>query len=114
MSGELTTINLPINPPSPLGRFAPNIVMLIPDTTQGEARGCTFYNTFSTGFEIKEHQQIKFKGYASTRSAEDDCGWAFKENLFSTVKFQISNNELIFMDSLNNPLIVFINHLTKN
>jgi len=113
-SGELITINSPINPPDGSGRFAPNIVILIPDTTQSGTVGCTFYNTFSTEFEIKEGQQIRFKGYGSTRSAEDDCGWAFKENLLSTVKFNISNNELVFMDSLNNPIIIFINHLNKN
>ena len=34
---------------------------------------------------------------------------AFLENMRHTVKFDISKNELIFLDAQNNPLIVFIN-----
>ena len=32
----------------------------------------------------------------------------------NTVKFEISNNELNFMDSQNNIVIVFINPLNEN
>ena len=39
---------------------------------------------------------------------------SFIENMQNTVKFEISNNELKFMDSQNNRLIVFVNLLNEN
>jgi len=33
---------------------------------------------------------------------------SFRDNMFNVVKFNISNSELIFMDSRDNPIIVFI------
>jgi len=38
----------------------------------------------------------------------------FIENMRNTAKFEISNNELKFLDSQNNIVIVFINHLIGN
>jgi hypothetical protein len=39
---------------------------------------------------------------------------SFKENIHNTMMFEISNNELRFIDSQNNPVIVFIKQSNKN
>ena len=36
-------------------------------------------------------------------------GKYFLENMRNTMKFNLSNNELIFLDTLNNPIIIFTN-----
>jgi hypothetical protein len=39
---------------------------------------------------------------------EDEWGMAFSDHIRDVVKFKISNDELTFMDSQDNPLITFI------
>jgi hypothetical protein len=105
ISDELTTI---ASPPDNDALF-PTISIVIPKNTQGEIAGHTFYNNIGFQFEMKEHQQISFKNYGGTRIAEDKWGMAFRDHIISNVvKFEISNDELSFMDSQDNPLIVFI------
>lgn len=90
----------------------PNISITIPDTTQGNISGHTFRNTISFGFEIKENRQIDLKNYGGTRMTEDPLGRAFGNHImFNVVKFNVSNNELQFIDSLDNTVILFINAL---
>ena len=110
VSGELTNIGSPPN-----DAFYPNISITIPSTTRGQIDGNTFVNTIGFNFEIKEHQQISFENYGGTRIAEDEWGRAFRDHImFNVVKFNISNNELQFIDSQDNSVIVFIDHLNKN
>jgi len=110
VSGELTNIGSPPND-APY----PNISITIPNTTQGYIDGNTFINWIGFDFEIKEYQQISFKNYGGSRSGEDDWGRAFQDHImFNVVKFKVSNNELHFIDSQNNSVIVFINRLNKN
>ena len=91
-----------------------DISITIPDATQGQIEGNTFVNTIGIEFEIKENQQISFKNYGGTRIGEDEWGMAFRDHImFNVVKFQISNDELKFIDSLNHPVIVFINHFNE-
>jgi hypothetical protein len=104
ISGELTNIG---SPPDDVSN--PNISIEIPDTAQGTIYGHTFRNAISIEFEIGEHQQISFTNYGSTRSVEDEWGTAFSHIMSkSVVKFEISNNELTFADSQNNPIIIFL------
>jgi hypothetical protein len=104
ISGELTDIGSP-----PENASYPDISIVIPEETQGSTEGHTFYNTIGFGFEIGEHQQISIKNYGGTRIAEDEWGMAFQDHImFNVVKFSISNSELIFMDSQNEPIIIFI------
>jgi hypothetical protein len=103
ISGELTNIGLP-----PENASFSNISIEIPDATQGTIEGHTFHNTIWIGFEIEEHQRINIKSYGGTRIAEDEWGMAFSDRIRDVVKFNILNNELKFMDSQNNPVIVFI------
>ena len=73
--------------------------------------GYTFQNYFIVDYDIQENQQISFESYSAsgTNRVEDYWGIAFKENLLNTVKYEISENrELIFFDSDNNLIIVFI------
>ena len=110
ISGELTYL---VSPPDEA--LYPNILITIPDATQGYIEGNTFYNTIGMEFEIMEHQQISFKSYGGSRIAEDDWGMAFRDHImFNVLKFDISNNVLKFIDSQNNIVIVFINRLNEN
>ncbi|MDR1122320.1 MAG: hypothetical protein LBM08_15600 [Dysgonamonadaceae bacterium] len=103
ISGELTNIGSP-----PENASYSNISIEIPDATQAGIGGHTFYNTIWIELEIAEHQQINIKSYGGSRIAEDEWGMAFRDHImFNVVKFDISNNELKFMDSQNNPVIVF-------
>jgi hypothetical protein len=102
MSGELTDI---ISPPE--NAHYPDISIQIPDTIKGHVTGNTFRNQIGAGFEIKDSRQIHFENYGGTRLLEDDWGRAFENNLRNTVKFVISNNELIFLDLQDKPIIVF-------
>ncbi|MDR0612044.1 MAG: hypothetical protein LBG45_00880 [Dysgonamonadaceae bacterium] len=103
LSGELANISSP-----PAKALYPDISILIPDTVKGNITGNTFLNYIWVDFEIKGNQQINFKNYGGSRIAEDNWGRAFEDNLRNTVKFNISNNELVFKDSLDKPVIVFI------
>lgn len=110
ISNELTNIGSP-----PENAHYSNISITIPDTTQGSISGNTFNNTIGFDFEIKEHRQIILKNYGGTRIAEDSWGQGFKDQImFNVVKFDISNNELKFIDSLDNTVILFINGLNKD
>jgi hypothetical protein len=104
ISGELTNIGSP-----PENASYSNILITI-STMQEQivGEGHTFYNTIGFTFEIKEHQQISFITYGGTRIAEDEWGRAFSDHIRYVVKFDILNNELKFMDSQNNPIIIFI------
>jgi hypothetical protein len=107
ISGELTNIDSPINGHE--GGCCSDILIDIPDDTQGTIEGHTFYNTIWIGFEIEEHQRINITSYGGTRIAEDECGMAFRDHIMSSVvKFEISNSELTFLDSQNHPVIIFI------
>jgi hypothetical protein len=106
ISGELTNIGLPSG--EDIYPLFSNILVEIPDVTSGTIEGHTFCNTIYIGFEIVEYQQINIKSYAGTRIAEDEWGRAFSDHIMHVVKFEISNDELTFMDSQNNPLIIFI------
>jgi hypothetical protein len=101
--GEWINIILP-----PEDALYSDISIQIPDTVKGYINGNTFYNYIWTEFEINEKQQISFKNYGGSRIAENDFGRSFEENLLNAVKFNISQNELIFMDSQNEPIIIFI------
>ena len=103
LSGELANIT---SPPK-IARY-PDMSIQIPDTVKGCIISNTFRNEIWADFEIKGNEQINFKNYESTLDGEDDWGLAFKNNLQNTVKFNISNNELIFKDSLDKPVIIFI------
>lgn len=110
ISNELTNIG---SPPENAGYS--NISITIPDTTHGLISGNTFYNTIWFSFEIKEHQRIILKNYGGTRIAEDSWGQDFRDHMmFNVVKFDISNNELQFIDPLDNTVILFINGLNKD
>jgi hypothetical protein len=105
ISSELANIGSP-----PENALYSNILITISVTAQEQivGEGHTFYNMIGFTFEIKEHQQISFITYGGTRIAEDEWGRAFSDHIRYVVKFDISNNELKFMDSQNNPVIVFI------
>lgn len=106
ISGILTTIDSPMNGHE--GTCCSDISIEIPNSTQGTINGHTFYNTISFEFEIRDPQQISFKNYGGTRITEDVCGMTFSNHIIhNVVKFEISNNELKFMDSENNPIIIF-------
>lgn len=110
VSNELTYIETP-----PENAHHPNISITIPDTIQGDISGHTFRNTISFGFEIKENRQIDLKNYGGTRMTEDPLGRAFGNHImFNVVKFNVSNNELQFIDSLDNTVVLFINALNKD
>jgi len=103
ISGELESIVAP-----PENALNSDIFIMIPDTTSGVITGHTFYNTFGVQFERKEERQINLKNFLATRIAEDDWGRLFQENMLNTVKFSISDDELFFIDSRNQTVIVFI------
>jgi hypothetical protein len=102
VSGKLTNIGLP-----PENASYSSILIEIPNAEQGYMDGHTFRNKIDIGFEITEHQRINIKTYGGTRIAEDEWGMAFSDHIRYVVKFDISNSELTFLDSLNNPVIVF-------
>jgi len=104
ISGELKNVVSPDN------ASYSAITIEIPETTQGYMGGHTFQNTMGFEFKIKEDRQIILKHYGGSRGEEDKWGYAFQDHImFNVRKFDISkNNELIFMDSQNNPLIVFV------
>ena len=105
VSNELTYIETP-----PENAHYPNISITIPNTTQGNIRGHTFRNTILFDFEIKGNRQIIFKKYGDTEMAEDSLGRVFGNHImFNVVKFNVSNNELKFIDSQDNTVILFIN-----
>lgn len=85
-----------------------DISIVIPDSTKGHINGNTFFNSIEANFEMKKEQQINFKNYGGTRIAEDNWGASFRENLLNTVEFNLSNDELFFIDSQNQTVIVFI------
>lgn len=85
-----------------------DISIVIPNTTSGVITGHTFYNTFGVQFEIMEERKVSLKNFLATRIAEDDWGRLFQENLLNTVKFSLSNDELLFIDSRNQTVIVFL------
>ena len=103
ISGELESIVI-----HPENANYTDILIVIPDTLKGYINGNTFRNSIWVDFEIKEKQQIKFKNYGGTRIVEDDWGASFRENLLNSVRFSLSNDELFFIDSLNQTVIVFI------
>ena len=104
ISGELTNIG-----PPPDNASYPNISIEIPEETEGSIEGHTFYNTIGFSFEIRENQQISCKDYGGTRSAEDEWGGAFGDHImFHVVRFNISSNELKFLDSNDEPIIIFV------
>ena len=103
IAGEMVNISLP-----PENALYPDISIQIPDTIKGSISGNTFYNSIWVDFEINDTQQISFKSYGGSRIAEDGWGLAFRDNLLNTVKFSTSNNELVFKDSLDKPVIIFI------
>ena len=113
ISGELTNIGSP-----PDNAYYSDISIEIPNATQGYIDGHTFVNTIGFEFEIKEHQRISLAKnglFDGTRIAEDNFGMAFRDHImFNVVKFYLSDNELQFVDSQDNPVIVFINHLNKD
>ena len=104
LSGELANVTSP-----PKITLYPDMSIQIPDTVKGCIVANTFHNDIWANFEIKGNEQINFKNYYNvTRDKEDDWGLAFENNLQNTVKFNVSNNELVFKDSLDKPVIVFI------
>ena len=104
LSGELANVTSP-----PKITLYPDMSIQIPDTVKGCIVANTFRNDIWVNFEIKGNEQINFKNYYNvTRDEEDNWGLAFEDNLRNTVKFNISNNELIFKDSLDKPVIIFI------
>ncbi|MDR2148732.1 MAG: hypothetical protein LBE91_20010 [Tannerella sp.] len=110
ISGELTDIGSP-----PGNATKPDISIVIPDGRQGYIEGHTFLNSIGFDFKIEENQQINLakRGiFDATRFADDDWGMAFRDHiLFNVRKFEITSNELKFMDSQNNTVILFINYL---
>jgi hypothetical protein len=110
IEGMLTNIGLP-----PENASNSDISITIPSGTQGSAEGHTFYNTIGFGFELGEHQQISITNYGGSRFTEDEWGMAFRDHIISNVvKFKIADDELHFIDSLDNSVIVFINPLNNN
>jgi len=178
ISGELIDIQTPND------ALFPNILITIPEVTQGYIDGSTFYNVIEIKFKIKEYQQIRIynvQGFLENNliiqlkqgidvyefAANCSQGivpiynflegrelfWVFEtdgtkslneimcnlsqnpnvmqvrkryvnltrfieksfaENMRNTVKFNLSNKELKFMDAQDNLVIVFINHSNKN
>ena len=113
ISGELVNI---VSPPEDSILYQ-NMTLQFLDqlnTKQNTEIGYTFRNVFVVDCDIQDNQKVSFKDYRPILShykfyAEDHWGIAFKENLLNTVKYEISeNSELIFFDSDNNPIIVFI------
>jgi len=103
ISGEFESSTTP-----PGNAIYTDISIVIPDTTKGNISGNTFFNSIEADFEIEKEQQINFKNYGGTRIAEDNWGASFRENLLNTVEFNISKDELFFIDSQNQTVIVFI------
>lgn len=103
ISGELESIIAPLN-----NALYTDISIVTPDTTKGSISGNTFFNYIWAQFEIKDEEQISFENYGGSRIMEDDWGWSFRENLLSTIKFKMSNDKLFFINSQNEPVIIFI------
>lgn len=106
ISGALCEVIPPSN-----GTLYPDISIEIHNTTNGyEFNGNTFFN-WITGvtIEILGEQHIIIKGGLASRNGEDDWGISFMENTFEeTVAYCFSDNELIFLNSEDLPIIVFI------
>jgi len=108
IEGQLTNIVS-----SPGNVIYQSILLKITDNvSSGSAVGCTFKNMFLVDF-IKTTTQIFFSNYRTIPrgSSEDSIGEAFIHNLLNTVRFEKSNDKLIFSDAQNNPLIIFTNSL---
>ncbi|MDR2125522.1 MAG: hypothetical protein LBP63_01660 [Prevotellaceae bacterium] len=103
--GELTDIGYPPENASFL-----DMSIEIPNTTQGYINGNTFCNPIGFDFELKGYQiSLAQKGlFDEYRVGEDIYGMAFRYHImFNVAKFNVSNNELIFMDFHDNSIIVF-------
>lgn len=106
ISGSLCEVIPPIN-----GTWYPDISIEIYNTTNGYGfNGNTFFNwIMGVTIEILGDQQIIIKGGLASRRGEDDWGTSFMENTFEeAVAYCISDSELIFLNSEDLPLIVFV------
>lgn len=103
VSGELKSIIAP-----PDGASYTDISIVIPDSIGGTITGNTFNNNIWVGFEIRDEQQIIFKNYGGTRILEDEYGGALRENLLNSVKFNISIDKLLFIDSQGHSKIELV------
>jgi len=103
VSGELKSI---ITPPNEA--IYTDISIVIPVTKDGTINVNTFFNSTWVDFEIKDEQQIFFKNYGDSRLPEDEYGVAFRENLLNTVKFEILNDKLLFINSQGHTIIELV------
>jgi len=63
---------------------------------------------------LSQHPDVNIVSYNNAGITIREEVNHFIENMRNTAKFEISNNELKFLDSQNNIVIVFINHLIGN
>jgi hypothetical protein len=64
--------------------------------------------------DLSQDANIKYIQYNHAGIELREEATSFKENIHNTMMFEISNNELRFIDSQNNPVIVFIKQSNKN
>ena len=83
------------------------ISITIPDAPLGNIIGHTFRNVFGGVFEINEVRQISFESLIPLRRSEDVWSSLFRQNFNNTKSYCFSNEELLFLDAYDEPLIVF-------
>jgi len=103
VSGELKSMTSP-----PVDAIYPGISIDIPATKDGTMIVNTYFNSTWIDFEIKDEQQLSFMNYGDSRLPEDENGVAFKENLLNTMKFELLNDRLIFINSQGHTMIEFV------
>ena len=89
-----------------------DILLRLPDNTSfGRTIGNTFNNLFLVDYRFSPGVgRITFSNFQPIyQRAESNIGEFFIDNLLNTARFEKSNNELIFFDAQDNPIIVFIN-----
>lgn len=100
--------------PRPLpeeGNSFDNIVFQIPDTQQRALHFHTFYGFYSISFDLDNEQKIKLstdlEGGHTLTLKRDQWGDSLFEAIGQIAQYELTNNNLIFLDSLGNQLVVF-------
>ena len=84
------------------------IEITIPNAISGNVSGNTFQNTIWFEYELKEENKVTFANYGGTRSAEDEWGIAFSENILLVSHFSIENDTLCFKNERGLGIIKLI------